>query len=696
MKNNFFDTSLSSLKGISAKRAEALEKELQLKTFGDLLHYFPHKYEDRRVFANIYELGERLGAYVQLKGFIEQKQTRGQGAKMRLHAILRVGHARIELVWFNGLQGISSFIKPEREYIVYGKVNAFQNDISIQHPEIELASEVECSLGLVPVYTITPALRRSVPSKVLSKLIRSLVSLASEHMKENLPDYIISESNLLSHAKAIEQIHFPSDYEVLEQARRRLAFEEIFYLQLRLLKDKQELREKHDGFACFQRNFLEVFHNNHLSFSLTGAQNRVIDEIYKDMCSGKQMNRLLQGDVGSGKTIVAFSAILIALSNGGQACFMAPTEVLAEQHFRNLEKICISMGIDIELLSGSTKPREKKRIKQNLFEGSTKLVVGTHALIQDDVHFENLLLCIIDEQHRFGVAQRAKLWEKNDTYIPHVLVMSATPIPRTLAMTVYGNLDISVIDEMPAGRKPIITAHRYENKRLAVWGFIKKEIEQGRQVYIVYPLIEESEVLDYQNLYEGYEAICRDFPGVHISIVHGQMKPADKDIEMQRFAKKETQIMVATTVIEVGIDVPNASIMVIESAERFGLLQLHQLRGRVGRGTAQSYCILMTSYKLSKESRARLEAMVDSPDGFYIAEKDLEIRGPGDLTGTQQSGMIRFKLADLSKDYTMLERIRETVKNILNEDKSLELPKNQILKKEMKSIEQEKGSWYDF
>ena len=591
----FFDTSIEFLKGVGPQRAALLQKELEIFTFGDLIQHYPFRHEDRTQFYTVHEVNE-LMPFVQIKGAIKKMELIGGRFKKRLVGHFGDGTGELELVWFQGIPWTLEKIKPGIPYVIFGKPNRYGNKISIAHPEIEPLSETSERGGfLQPVYNVTEKLRaRRIDSKFIGKLQQEILKAAQNHLFETLPETLLKKQNLISKKEAILQIHFPKSHELLIAAQQRLKFEELFYIQLRLVKMKWVRQEKFKGQVFGDTSMLTRFYKEHLPFALTEAQKRVIREIYTDMKSGRQMNRLLQGDVGSGKTIVAFIIILIAVGSGTQAALIAPTEILAQQHYSNLKVYADKMSISIALLTGSTKKSERKILHEALATGELKILIGTHALLEEEVKFHKLGLAIIDEQHRFGVAQRSKLWQKNATIYPHVLVMTATPIPRTLAMTLYGDLEISVIDELPKGRKPIQTRHYYDSKRLLLNGFIRKQIQEGRQIYIVYPLIEESAKLDLKHLMDGYESTARAFPDVAISIVHGKMKSKDKDFEMARFVKGETKIMVATTVIEVGVDVPNASVMIVESAERFGLSQLHQLRGRVGRGADQSYCILIT------------------------------------------------------------------------------------------------------
>ena len=690
----FFNTKIEFLKGIGPQRALLLQQELNIFTYGDLIQHYPFRYLDRTQFYQIADVHEDL-PYIQVKGRIRSKELLGEGRKQRLSVILTDASGEMELVWFKGVKWMNTSLKTGIEYIVFGKPTVFNSRLNMAHPEMEEASEVKQDQSyLQPVYSTTEKLKNHrIDSKALSKIMAELLKAAATNIPETLTPALIDQYKLFSKREALVQVHFPANTDKLNAARFRLKFEELFYVQLKLLRQKTVRKADLRGQIFKQVPTLTEFYNHHLGFELTNAQKRVIKEIYKDFCAGKQMNRLLQGDVGSGKTIVAFLSMLMASDNQAQSCLMAPTEILADQHFTGLKQFADKLGINLGKLTGSTRQKERRTIHEQLQSGDMKMIVGTHALLEDVVQFQNLGLCIIDEQHRFGVAQRSKLWQKNPAVIPHVLVMTATPIPRTLAMTLYGDLEVSVIDELPAGRKEIVTVHRYDAHRLRVFGFMREQIKAGRQVYIVYPLIEESETMDYKDLMDGYESVKRAFPEYEISIVHGKMKPQDKDFEMQRFVRNETQIMVATTVIEVGVNVPNASVMVIESAERFGLSQLHQLRGRVGRGAEQSYCILMTSYKLSKESKIRLETMVRTNNGFEIADIDLKLRGPGDLMGTQQSGVLDLLIADLSKDAKILQESRAAAQRILDQDPQLEQPQNENLRRHIQSLSRNTVNW---
>lgn len=692
--SGFFDTPIEYLKGVGPQRASLLNKELNIFTFGDLVQHYPFRYEDRTRFFTIHEVHEDM-PYVQLKGKVTGKQLVGTGPKKRMVCYFADATGQIELVWFQGITWIADKIKIGVEYIVFGKPTKFGNHYSIAHPEMDVISPAsEKGGGLQPVYSVTERLRlRRIDSKVLSKLIQDLLVLARDKIRETLPESILKEEQLAAKKESLLAIHFPESHEALSKAQQRLKFEELFYIQLRLLKLKLIRKEKYRGIVFNNASLVTSFYQDHLPFELTGAQKKVIREIYADLKSGHQMNRLLQGDVGSGKTIVGFICMLLVLGNDAQCALMAPTEILAQQHFKNLGRYADDMHITTALLTGSTKKKERVEIHEGLRSGDLKILIGTHALLEEEVQFRKLGLAIIDEQHRFGVSQRSKLWQKNEDIYPHVLVMTATPIPRTLAMTLYGDLDVSVIDELPAGRKPIKTIHKFDSHRLEVNHFLRKQIADGRQVYMVYPLIEESEKVDLKHLMDGYESACRAFPDVAISILHGKMKPEAKDFEMARFVRGETRIMVATTVIEVGVDIPNASVMVIENAERFGLSQLHQLRGRVGRGAEQSYCILMTDYRLGKESKTRIETMVRTNNGFEIAETDLKLRGPGDLMGTQQSGILDLLIADLSRDGQILERARKRAVAVLEKDPELQDPQNRVINIQIASMKQSVVNW---
>ena len=689
----FFTTSIEFLKGVGPQRAALLNKELNIFTFGDLIQHYPFRYEDRTKFYTIREVHDEM-QYVQLKGSIKKKELIGVGFKKRLVAHMVDPTGEIELVWFQGINWINDKIKPGIEYTVFGKPSRYGNKFNIAHPELDVTEKNGKGGFLQPVYSVTEKLKaRYLDSKALAKFIQELLIHSSDKIRETLPPDMVKSEQLLSKKESVFNIHDPRSLELLARAQHRLKFEELFYIQLRLLKMKLIRQSKFKGQIFKDTSLLTKFYKEHLPFSLTEAQKKVIKEIYFDLKSGKQMNRLLQGDVGSGKTIVSFICMLVALSGKAQCTLMAPTEILAQQHYNNLKKYADYMEIPIALLTGSTKKSQRNLIHEELRNGNLKILIGTHALLEEEVQFQNLGLSIIDEQHRFGVAQRSKLWQKNREVHPHVLVMTATPIPRTLAMTLYGDLEISVIDELPFGRKPIKTIHRFDSHRLQVNKFLRDQMDLGRQVYCVYPLIEESEKLDLKHLMDGYESVTRAFPDIPISIVHGKMKADIKNYEMKRFAKGETKIMVATTVIEVGVDIPNASVMVIENAERFGLSQLHQLRGRVGRGAEQSYCILMTSYKLGPDSKIRIDTMVKTNNGFEIAETDLKLRGPGDLLGTQQSGILDLLIADLSKDGKLLQHAREKAIQLLQNDPELDKPDNKVIRIQIESMTKTAVNW---
>ena len=697
LMNTNLQTPIDYLKGVGPNRADLLRKELGIHTYQDLINLFPNRYIDRTQYYKIKQL-QRNSAEVQIVGEITNLKEVAQKRGKRLVATFQDDTGSMELVWFRGHKWIRESIKLNTPYVIFGKTNWFNGNFSLPHPEMELLEDHKKNLrsAMQAVYPSTEKLtNKGITNRVIMKIMQQLFLETNSKFSETLSKNLLEEQKLLSKSDALFNVHFPTSQDLLSRAQFRLKFEELFYIQLQLILKNLIHKSKIKGFT-FKTvgNYFNTFFEEHLPFHLTNAQKRVIKEIRHDIGSNAQMNRLLQGDVGSGKTIVALMSMLIALDNGFQACLMAPTEILSVQHHNGLSEYCKKLNISIKLLTGSTKTLNRRKIHESLENGELQILIGTHALLEDKVKFKNLGLAIIDEQHRFGVAQRSKLWKKN-TSPPHILVMTATPIPRTLAMSVYGDLDISVIDELPPGRKDIKTVHRYDNNRLKVWRFIKDEIIKGRQVYIVYPLIQESSKMDYKDLMDGYASLERDFPKpeYQISIVHGKMKAADKDYEMQRFVKGETQIMVATTVIEVGVNVPNASVMVIESAERFGLAQLHQLRGRVGRGGEQSYCILMTSHKLSNDSKTRLETMVRTNDGFDIAEVDLRLRGPGDIMGTQQSGILNLKIADIIKDKDILQQARYYAKRILNNDPSLANSENRIILNTYRELSKYKNMW---
>lgn len=692
--NSFLQTPIEYLKGVGPQRADLLKLELGIRNYGDLLHHFPFRYVDRSQYHKVADL-PHVETAVQLKGYLIHIAESGVGRRKKLVAKFEDDSGIIELVWFQGIKWILPNLKRGVEFQVYGKAKKYGNKWNIPHPEVTELRLVPKETGLQAVYPSTEKLSdKGLHSKGIEKLQKALVELLPV-LPETLPRELLENTRLMDRTNAFRYIHQPPNEQLATQARVRLKFEELFYLQMELLVRKQLSVRKSKGIVFEEVGQLFTdFYSKALPFDLTNAQKKVLREIRQDFRTGHHMNRLLQGDVGSGKTLVALFTLLIAIGNGYQGALMAPTEILATQHFETLRDLLHDFPVRVELLTGSTKKSVRKHLHEDLESGAIHLLIGTHALLEDVVRFHQLGVVVIDEQHRFGVAQRARMWRKN-SIPPHVLIMTATPIPRTLAMTFYGDLDVSVIDELPPGRKPITTVHRYESNRLRVFGFLKEEIAKGRQVYIVYPLINESETLDFNNLMDGYEAISRAFPlpDYRVSIVHGKMKPDDKDFEMQRFAKGETHIMVATTVIEVGVNVPNASVMVIESAERFGLSQLHQLRGRVGRGAEQSYCILMTGVKLSKDTQKRIQTMVRSNDGFEIAEVDLQLRGPGDLMGTQQSGLLNLRIADLSKDSQLVARAREEARSILEKDANLEQAEHAMVREVLTGILQSKPNW---
>ncbi len=699
MSSTFLNTPIEYLKNVGPQKAEVLKKELHIFRYSDLLTFYPFRYVDRTKFYKIKDINEDL-PYVQLRGRIVNTKTIGTKRSQRFVATFADETGKLELVWFQGAKWIAEKIKPHfsHEFIVFGKPTIFGGHFNISHPEIEPVSEENTTLAsaLQAVYNSTEKLKtKGLDTRGIARLQKTVCSLIRNNIPETLSKTILERFHLLSREEALKQIHFPQNQEMLKKAEFRLKFEELFFIQLKLLKQKNTREKTNKGFVfSIVGDYFNNFYSSYLPFELTNAQKRVIKEIRLDMGSGKQMNRLLQGDVGSGKTMVALMSILIALDNGFQACLMAPTEILAHQHFETIADLLKPLHITIGLLTGSTKAKERRQIHEQLQNGEMQILIGTHALLEDVVQFKNIGLVVIDEQHRFGVAQRAKMWDKN-TQSPHMLIMSATPIPRTLAMTLYGDLDVSIIDELPPGRKAIQTVHRFDSHRDRVFGFMREQIAAGRQIYVVYPLIKESEKMDYKDLMDGYESISRAFPlpQYNVSIVHGQMKSDAKEYEMQRFVRGETNIMVATTVIEVGVNVSNASVMVIESAERFGLSQLHQLRGRVGRGAEQSYCILMTSYKLGSEGRLRMETMCRTNDGFEIADVDLKLRGPGDMSGTMQSGVLDLNIADLAKDSQILHSARNIAIEILTEDPNLEKIENANIAYQFALSNTDKTNW---
>ena len=695
---NLLETPIEYLKGVGPQRGDLLRKELGIHKYADLLNLFPNRYIDRTRYYKINEL-QNSNSEVQIVGKVIHIKTVEQGkGRSRLVAIFADETGQMELVWFQGQKWIRESLKINVPYVIFGKVTQFGATYNMAHPEMELLEEHKASLrsAMQPVYPSTEKLaNKGISNKVINKMMQQLFVESQALFSENLPNYLLDELKLIPKNAALFNIHFPKSQDLLAKAQFRLKYEELFFIQLQLITKNLIRKHKIKGlpFENVGENF-NNFYKNHLPFDLTNAQKRVLKEIRNDLGSNAQMNRLLQGDVGSGKTIVALMCMLLAKDNGFQSCLMAPTEILANQHYNGISELAKKLNINIKILTGSTKTSDRRIIHEALENGTLDIIIGTHALLEDKVKFKNLGLAVIDEQHRFGVEQRSKLWRKA-SIPPHVLVMTATPIPRTLAMSLYGDLDISVIDELPPGRKPIQTVHRYDSNRLQVWKFLKDEIAKGRQIYIVYPLIQESEKMDYKDLMDGYESISRDFPlpQYSISIVHGKMKPADKDEEMRRFAAGKTNIMVATTVIEVGVNIPNASVMVIESAERFGLSQLHQLRGRVGRGAEQSYCILMTSHKLSNDSKIRMETMVRTNDGFEISEVDLKLRGPGDIMGKQQSGVLNLQIADLVKDKDVLQLARHHAIKLLKEDAPMEKPEHAKLREAFIEISKKKTIW---
>ena len=683
------------LSGVGPQKAAVLNKELEIYSLHDLLYYFPYKYVDRSRIYYIHEIDGNM-PYIQLKGKILGFETFGEGRQRRLLAHFSDGTGVVDLVWFQGIKYVTNKYKLHEEYIVFGKPTVFNGRINVAHPDIDSPADLKLSsMGLQPYYNTTEKMKRSfLNSHAIEKMMATVIGQIQEPLSETLSPKLIADHHLMSLTDALRNIHFPSNPELLRKAQYRLKFEELFYVQLNILRYAKDRQRKYRGYV-FETvgEIFNTFYSKNLPFELTGAQKRVLREIRQDVGCGKQMNRLLQGDVGSGKTLVALMSMLMALDNGFQACMMAPTEILANQHYDTIRELLFGMDVRVELLTGSVKGKKREAILAGLLTGDVHILIGTHAVIEDTVNFASLGLAVIDEQHRFGVAQRARLWSKS-VQPPHVLVMTATPIPRTLAMTLYGDLDVSVIDELPPGRKPIATIHQFDNRRESLYRSVRKQIEEGRQVYIVYPLIKESEKIDLKNLEEGYLHICEEFPDCKVCKVHGKMKPAEKDAQMQLFISGDTQIMVATTVIEVGVNVPNASVMIIENAERFGLSQLHQLRGRVGRGADQSYCILVTTYKLTEETRKRLEIMVRTNDGFEIAEADLKLRGPGDLEGTQQSGIaFDLKIADIARDGQLLQYVRTIAEEITDADPGGVLPENAILWQQLRALRKTNVNW---
>ena len=683
--------------GVGPNRKKMLSQELGIETFGDLLQYYPYKHVDR---SRLYDIGELNGdmPFVQVKGHILSFETFKMSArKERVVAHFTDGTGKVmDLTWFNGGKYAKQSYKIGTEYVIFGRPNVFNGRINVTHPDIDAADKLELSaMGMQPYYNTTEKMKKSgLNSRAIERLTKSLIDIIKDPLPETIPDFITSRLHLMSRDEALRKIHYPLDAKELEKARTRLKFEELFYVQLNILRYASDHRRKYRGYVFSHvGDYFNTFFHQYLPFSLTEAQKRVIREIRKDTGSGKQMNRLLQGDVGSGKTLVALMSMLIALDNGYQACIMAPTEILAEQHLQTIQGFLNGMNIRVELLTGIVKGKKRQAVLDGLLDGSVQILVGTHAVIEDTVQFANLGMVVVDEQHRFGVAQRAKLWTKN-TNPPHVLVMTATPIPRTLAMTLYGDLDVSIIDELPPGRKPVVTTHVFDRSMPSLYDGLRKQIQQGRQVYIVFPLIEESEKIDLKNLEDGFEVLRQVFPEFRLSKVHGKMKPKDKEEEMQRFVKGETQMLVATTVIEVGVNVPNASVMVILEAQRFGLSQLHQLRGRVGRGADQSYCILVTNHQMSEDTRKRIDIMCETNDGFRIAEADLKLRGPGDLEGTQQSGMaFDLKIADIARDGQLVQLARDEAQAIIDEDPECHSDKYNMLWNRLRQLRKTNVNW---
>ena len=693
---NILDQDIMYLPGVGPNRKKMLSKELGIETYGDLLEYYPYKYVDRSKVYTVHELTGDM-PFVQVVGRILSFETFEMGPrKERVVAHFTDGTGIMDLVWFNGGKYAKQNYKIGTKYLIFGRPGVFNNRIQVQHPDIDLAEKVELSaMGMQPYYNTTEKMKKAgMNSRAVERLVKTLLSVLKDPLPETIPDFITTPLHLMSRDQALRNLHYPQDTKELERARVRMKFEELFFVQLNILRYASDQRRKYRGYV-FNRigNIFNTFYHQNLPFPLTGAQKRVMHEIRQDMCSGRQMNRLLQGDVGSGKTLVALMTMLIALDNGFQACIMAPTEILAEQHLQTIKEFLKDMPVRVDLLTGIVKGKKRQEILDGLLTGDVQILVGTHAVIEDTVQFAQLGMVVVDEQHRFGVAQRAKLWSKS-TNPPHVLVMTATPIPRTLAMTLYGDLDVSVIDELPPGRKPIRTSHVFDTRMTSLYNGIRQQIHEGRQVYIVFPLIEESEKIDLKNLEQGFEVLRQAFPEFRLSKVHGKMKPKDKEEEMQKFVSGETQILVATTVIEVGVNVPNASVMVILDAQRFGLSQLHQLRGRVGRGADQSFCILVTPFKLSEDTRKRIDIMCETNDGFRIAEADLKLRGPGDLEGTQQSGMaFDLKIADIARDGQIVQMARNEAQIIIDDDPLCQSPKYQLLWNRLRELRKTNINW---
>ena len=691
MVDNPLNHKIEFIKGVGPNKAAALKKELGISQLKDMLDFFPFRYEDRSQILKITDIDDNTNAGLYMIQVISKKKVgRYRGKSLKVSVKDSTGYA--ELVWMKGIEWVEDKMMAGKRYIIYGKPKIIKEKVSFFHPEFGDKSTMP--MGLRPVYPSSENLkRRFINNRFFNRIIEEIIGKTKQHIKENLSGELIQNLSLISKSDAVINMHLPKSFAHIKEAIRRLKFEELFFLQLQILQLKNSRLTSFPGYVFKKNILINKFYKEHLPFELTGAQKKVLRECYENMSKGKQMNRLVQGDVGSGKTIVAFLCMLAAIDHDCQIAFMAPTEVLAEQHFNSIRANAEKININVNILTGSTKQKNRKEILKNLLNGTVDILIGTHALIEDSVVFKRLGLVIIDEQHKFGVAQRAKLWRKKSEFYPHVLVMTATPIPRTLALTLYGDLDVSVIDELPSGRKKIITSHRFDNSRLKVFGFIKDKISLGEQVYVVYPLIEESEKKDYKDLMDGYESLKRYFPNTQIGILHGRMKPESKDYEMKRFAEGKSKILVSTTVIEVGVDVPNASVIVIESAERFGLSQLHQLRGRVGRGKAQSYCILMTKYTISSESKERMSAMVETNDGFKIANTDLKMRGPGNMMGTKQSGLLELRFTNLAEDQDMVLKSRELAINTIKKDPNLESKENLIMKSHLKENIKQNINW---
>ncbi len=691
MNSNVLVQKIEFIKGVGPQKASLLNSEIGIYNLYDLLQYFPFRYEDRSIIEKLSDVTESSIEGVYMVQVLSKKITRKFRAKnLKVKVKDNTGYA--ELVWLKGVDWVEDKIVVGKKYLIFGKPKIYKKNISFIHPETN--EHTKTTLGIRPVYPTTEKLKRGfVNNRFFNKIIDEVLVKIIPHITENLSKKIIKESGLVSRAEALKNIHVPKNTKMILEAKKRLKFEELFFLQLQILQLKKSRLKAFPGYVFKNNNYLNNFYKNHMPFDLTNAQKRVIKECYENMCSKKQMNRLIQGDVGSGKTIVAFLCMLFPVESGAQVAFMAPTEVLAEQHFKSILSLAKKLNLSVELLTGSTKPKERDVLLKNLLIGKINILIGTHALIEERVRFKKLGLVVIDEQHKFGVAQRAKLWSKKEEYYPHILVMTATPIPRTLALTLYGDLDVSVIDELPKGRKEIITSHRNDNSRLKVLNFIKQTVESGSQVYIVYPLIEESAKKDHKDLMDGYKSLTRYFPDTQIGVLHGRMKAENKDYEMKRFVEAKTKILVSTTVVEVGVDVPNASVIIIESAERFGLSQLHQLRGRVGRGKKQSYCILMTKYDISKESKERIKAMVETSDGFKIANTDLKLRGPGNMMGTKQSGLLELRFTNLAEDYESIKKTRKTAINLIEKDPELSSKENIEIKNYLKNNIKSNINW---